>query len=201
VASLFHQRRPPETSQPTTVEDGRFGTLAPPDHEAFAAVYRRHFAGIYGYCFRELGSAERAEDAAQQVFAEVLGTLPRYQERGRFRSWLYAIAYHVVHDQFRADHHDGSLDDIDEMVDPGSSPEEQVLGALDRRALLEAIARLPRDQRRVVELRVAGLKGREIAAELGRSHEAVRMLQHRALDHLASALMSPDQSRGGRHGA
>jgi RNA polymerase sigma-70 factor (ECF subfamily) len=195
------RRRPRETRHPTTVEDSRFGTLAPPDHEAFAEVYRRHFAGIYGYCYRALGSAERAEDAAQQVFAEVLGALPRYQERGRFRSWLYAIAYHVIHDQVRADQHDGSLDDIDELADPGRSPEEQVLAALDRHALLEAIARLPRDQRRVDQLRVAGLKGREIAAALGRSHEAVRMLQYRALDHLAAALLSPDQSRGGRHGA
>jgi DNA-directed RNA polymerase specialized sigma24 family protein len=60
---------------------------------------------------------------------------------------------------------------------------------------------LPRDQRRVIELRIAGMKGREIAAELGRSHEAVRMLQHRALNKLASALMSSDQPRGGPHGA
>ena len=200
MASIFPRRRPSGTPRPTTVEDVPFDTLARTDQEAFAAVYRRHFAGIYGYCYRELGSAERAEDATQQVFAQALGSLPRYEEQGRFRSWLYAIAYHVIHGQFSADHHDGSLDDVEGVADPGSSPEEQVLGALDRRALREAIARLPRDQRRVVELRVAGLKGREIAAELGRSHEAVRMLQHRALDQLA-VLMSPDQSRGGQHGA
>lgn len=200
MASIFPRRRPSGKPRPTTVEDVLFDTLARTDQEAFAAVYRRHFAGIYGYCYRELGSAERAEDATQQVFAQALGSLPRYEEQGRFRSWLYAIAYHVIHGQFSADHHDSSLDDVEGLADPGSSPEEQVLGALDRRALREAIARLPRDQRRVVELRVAGLKGREIATELGRSHEAVRMLQHRALDHLAT-LMSPDQSRGGRHGA
>jgi RNA polymerase sigma-70 factor (ECF subfamily) len=200
VAFIFPRRRPSETPRPPTVEDVPFDTLARTDQEAFAAVYGRHFAGIYGYCYRELGSAERAEDATQQVFAQALGSLPRYEEQGRFRSWLYAIAYHVIHGQISADHHDGSLDDVEGLADPGSSPEEQVLGALDRRALLEAIARLPRDQRRVVELRIAGLKGREIAAELGRSHEAVRMLQHRALDQLA-ALMSPDQSRGGQHGA
>jgi RNA polymerase sigma-70 factor, ECF subfamily len=201
VASIFPRRRPSGTPRPPTVEDVPFDTLARTDQEAFAAVYRRHFAGIYGYCYRELGSAERAEDATQQVFAQALGSLPRYEEQGRFRSWLYAIAYHVIHAQRGADHLDGSLDDVAEVADPGRSPEEQVLGALDRDALRDAIGHLPRDQRRVVELRVAGLKGREIATELGRSHEAVRMLQHRALDQLASALMSPDQSRGGQHGA
>jgi hypothetical protein len=49
-------------------------------------------AGIYGYCYRELGSAERAEDAAQQVFAQALASLPRCRETGRFSAWLYTLA-------------------------------------------------------------------------------------------------------------
>ena len=32
-----------------------------------------------------------AEDAAEQVFAQALAALPRNQETGGFRSWLYAI--------------------------------------------------------------------------------------------------------------
>jgi RNA polymerase sigma factor (sigma-70 family) len=201
VASLFHRLRPPEKPVSTPVEDARLVVLAQADQHVFAAIYDRHFAGIYGYCYRSLGTVEQAEDAAQQVFAQALASLPEYRESGRFRSWLYTIAHHVIHAQRDADHSNASLDVAAEVPDPGISPEEQALGALDRGALLEAIELLPRDQRRVIELRIAGLKGREIAQELGRSHEAVRMLQHRALDHLTAALLSPDQSRGGRYGA
>jgi RNA polymerase sigma-70 factor (ECF subfamily) len=190
-------------SQPSTAtgEDARLVALARTDHEAFATLYDRHFAGIYGYCYRRLGSAERAEDAAQQVFAQALASLPRYREMGRFRSWLYAVAYHVIGDQLGGDHAHAPLDVLVDVPDPGTSPEEQALGALERAALLEAIEHLPPDQRLVIELRMAGLKGREIAEELGRSHEAVRMLQHRALGRLASTLAAPGQPRGGEHGA
>ena len=201
MASIFHRLRPPEKPASISVEDARLVVLAQIDQQSFAAIYNHHFAGIYGYCYRSLGTVERAEDAAQQVFAQALASLPEYREMGRFRSWLYTIAHHVIHAQLDADRTNASLDIVAELPDPGISPEEQALGALDRGALLEAIGLLPRDQRRVVELRIAGLKGREIARELGRSHEAVRMLQHRALDHLEAALLSPDQSRGGRHGA
>jgi RNA polymerase sigma-70 factor, ECF subfamily len=200
VVSLLHRLRPSRTST-ATVEDAQLVVLAQTDLVAFATLYDRHFAGIYGYCYRRLGSAERAEDAAQQVFEQALASLPRYRETGRFRSWLYAVAHHVIGDHLSGDHADASLDVVVDIADPGSSPEQQALGALERVTLLEAIDGLPSDQRRVIELRMAGLKGREIAEELGRSHEAVRMLQHRALDRLASALTAPDQPRGGQHGA
>jgi RNA polymerase sigma-70 factor, ECF subfamily len=201
VASIFQRLRPPEKPVSTSVDDARLVVLAQDDQHSFAALYDRHFAGIYGYCYRSLGTVERAEDAAQQVFAQALASLPEYRELGRFRSWLYTIAHHVIRAQLDADRTNASLDIVAELPDPGISPEEQALGALDRGALLEAIELLPRDQRRVVELRIAGLKGREIAQKLGRSHEAVRMLQHRALDNLTASLLRPDQSQGGRHGA
>lgn len=189
---------------PVSLDDAGLVARARQDYAAFAPIYDRHFAGVYGYCYRLLGSPEAAEDAAQQVFAQALTALPRYQETGRFRSWLYAIAHHVISEQ-RAARRDHPLDDEPELHDPGQSPEEEVLRALERGDLHEAITRLPADQRRVIELRLAGLKGREIAAELGRSHEAVRMLQLRALDHLAAELGGkanrPRRGTGARHGA
>lgn len=201
MASILPRLHPPEPLA-TTGDDARLVALAQADRAAFADLYRRHFAGIYGYCYRSLGSAERAEDAAQQVFAQALTSLSRYREQGRFRSWLYAIAHHVVRAQQGAEPRAASLVDcIANVTDPGISPEEEAIGAFDRQRMLEAIANLPGDQRRVIELRMAGLKGREIAEEMSRGHDAVRMLQHRALGRLAASLKNPDQPRGGDHGA
>lgn len=183
------------------VEDALLVANAQGNLQAFAAIYDRHFAGIYGYCYRELGSAERAEDAAQQVFAQALDALSHYREAGKFRSWLYAIAYRVIQDHRGAERALHPLDGAADLPSAERSPEEEALRALEHHALQEAIARLPRDQRRVIELRIAGLKGREIAAELQRSHEAVRMLQQRALDRLAADLVGRNRRQGGRHGA
>ena len=64
------------------------------------------------------------------------------------------------------------------------------------RALL---GHLPKDQRHVVELRLAGLTNQEIADTLGRSVAATKMLQVRALTRLR-ALLSPEPASrdGGR---
>ena len=198
---LLQRLRPRETPATVLVEDALLVADAKVDLDAFAAIYDRHFAGIYGYCYRELGSAEWAEDAAQQVFAQALASLPGYRELGKFRSWLYAIAHHVIQAQRSAERADRSLDGAANLPALERSPEEEALRALEQHALQAAIARLPRDQRRVIELRIAGLKGREISEELNRSHEAVRMLQQRAIDRLAADLVGRDRQRGDRHGA
>ena len=62
---------------------------------------------------------------------------------------------------------------MDGLVDPAAGPEADALAAVERQA---------------IELRLAGLTGREIARELGRSHEAVKMLQQRALANLRAEL-------------
>ena len=55
-------------------------------------------------------------------------------------------------------------------------------------ALRALLAHLPPEQRRVVELRLAGLSGVEIAVALGRSHGTIRNLQHRTLVRLRALL-------------
>jgi RNA polymerase sigma-70 factor (ECF subfamily) len=183
------------------VDDARLAADARSDPDAFAMLYERHFAGIYGYCYRALGTPERAEDAAQQVFAGALASLRRYREAGRFREWLYTIAHHVIRSELAAQPPTTPLDGVPELADRDASPEDQALRTVERRLLQEAIARLPDDQRTAIELRIAGLKGREIAQEMGRSHDAVKMLQHRAIDRLSAALGSVTSPPGGRRGA
>jgi RNA polymerase sigma-70 factor, ECF subfamily len=197
---LLQRLRPTSPSSPDAAEDAVLAARAQVDLAAFAAIYDRHFAGIYGYCYRGLGSAELAEDAAQQIFEQALLSLPRYHEAGRFRSWLYTIAHRVIGAQ-RGAQARPALTLNDDVADPSASPEEHALEAAEQQELLAAIARLPKEQRLVIELRMAGLKGREIAEELGRSHEAVRMMQQRALDRLGADLIGKNQRRGGRHGA
>ena len=84
---------------------------------------------------------------------------------------------------------DQPLVDTDLLVDPDPPPEEQAIAAERREALLDSVTRLSDDQRRVVELRLAGLSGPEIAAVLGRSHGAIKMLQFRAIDRLRELLI------------
>jgi RNA polymerase sigma-70 factor (ECF subfamily) len=111
---------------------------------------------------------------------------------GTFRAWLFTIAHNVVVSFYRTRSrrgHHASLDDAVHLADPGPTPEDDVLLADEQQRLYQALAHLPDDQRRVFELRLAGLLGAEIAEVLHRSPAAVRQLQFRAMQRLRTMLI------------
>jgi RNA polymerase sigma-70 factor (ECF subfamily) len=151
---------------------------------AFTALYDRYFDAVYGYCLRHLGDAQAAEDAASQTFLKALAAISSYRERGRFRSWLFVIAHNAVLDALRARTSTLSLEAASAIHDPAASPEDQAIAVLDGAWLDAAIGRLPPAERQVLELRRAGLRGAEIAAVLGISHDAAKKRQLRAIDQI-----------------
>lgn len=171
------------------------------DPQAFALLYGRHAAAIYGYCHGRLGNRETAEDATSLVFTKALTSLPSCRD-GSFRAWLFGIAHHVVADRYRARRPEEPLVAAADLADPAPSPEDLLLAAEERRSLHALLARLTPDQRRVVELRLVGLTGPEIAQVLGRSRTSVNVAQFRAVARLR-ALLGPavapkEGSRGDR---
>ena len=187
MATVLH-RHPQERPVPDGQPDAVLVAHTRVDRDSFAALYDRYFDAIYRYCFVRLGSADRAEDAAHQVFVRALEAVDRYREVGRFRSWLFTIAHNVVTTELTARSPGAATEQMNYMVDPAAGPEADALAAVELYALRSALSRLPADQRQAIELRLAGLTGREIAHELGRSHEAIKMLQQRALAHLRATL-------------
>jgi RNA polymerase sigma-70 factor (ECF subfamily) len=171
------------------------------DREAFAALYWRYIAEMGGFCLLRLRDEDAARDATQQIFAQALAGLPSYRETGQFRAWLYTIARHVLANHVRRQHQTFPLAAALEAADPGLTPEEMVTSTLERHTVLEAVSRLPDDQRTAMELRMAGLTGPEVAAAMGRSHEAIKKLQLRALQRLRAELVSRAETEEVRHGA
>jgi RNA polymerase sigma-70 factor (ECF subfamily) len=162
-------------------EDARVVALAQRDPRAFAPLYDRYFDPVYRYCFRRLGDREAAADAAAQVFAKALAALPRYREDApSFRSWLFAIAHNVIVDDLRARRPVAPIAAAEHVAATGPSPEDVVLTDETGGTVRTLLASLPPDQRQILELRLAGLTGPEIAAALGRSLGAVKIAQVRA---------------------
>lgn len=63
------------------------------DREAFALLYRRHYAAIARYLYRRTGNQHATEDLVADVFLALLRTLPRFRYGGvPLRSWLYRVA-------------------------------------------------------------------------------------------------------------
>lgn len=169
---------------PATLSDQAIVERAQRNPAAFEPLYDRYLDPIYAYCYRRLGSREQAEDATSQTFTQALAALPRYRSDS-FRSWLYTIARNVVIDMHRAKSPLPLIDEaqLDALVDDGQL--DWHASALDVRQLL---TQLTDEQREVVELRLSGMTGPEIAAILGHSPGAVRALQFRAYQHLRALL-------------
>lgn len=186
-------------------------TAALEDPAAFAPLYERYKADIYYYCFRRLGHPEEAADATSQIFVKVLRALPTYRiapahSGSAFRAWLYSIAQTTVIDLHRRRRPMDSLD-TDGMVDwPVVAPDathviedELVLGE-DRRFVLGLLQRLPERQRRIMDLRLAGLSGQEIAEAMDVTLSAVKSAQFRAVRTLRRLKEGARSEQEGRRG-
>ena len=185
--------RPPESIRDESVIIER----ARRDPAAFAPLYREYVGPVYRYCYRRLGTKELAEDATSQIFTRALHGLESFENRS-FRSWLFTIAYRVVVDVYRARRPDTSLEDAVDPSDPAPTPEEAVLAKEDGRRIRSLLASLTDDQRQVIELRLAGLTGAEIADTLEKSVGAVRLQQHRAILRLRNLLNINPETGGDR---
>lgn len=161
--------------------------LARRDPRAFAPLYQHYFDSVHRYAMRRLGDRERAADTTSQVFLNALAALPGYRA-GSFQSWLFTIAHNVLIDALRANRPETGLEDRWALPAPGQSPEEMAIGRDDQRQLAALFALLTPDQRNVMELRLAGLTGQEIADQLGRGLAATKSIQWRAFERLRRAL-------------
>ena len=171
-------------------EDAALALRAVHDRQSFGPLYDRYAVPVYRFCYRRLGNAHDAEDATSAIFTRALERLETFRG-GSFPAWLFAIARSTLADRFRGTRPCAPVDltgvDVEE---PGDGPEEAAMKSDERRALATLLASLTPDQRAVIELRLAGLTGAEIAQSLGRSVPAVKMLQLRAMTRLR-ALAGP----------
>lgn len=153
------------------------------DPEAFTILYRSYALEVFRYCNRRLQDHDAAEDAASQTFVNAYAGLHRLG-RKPFRPWLFAIAHNVVVDAHRNRRPLFSLQETDTHEDPNPSPEAEVIEREQRITLQALLQQLPKRDREVVELRLSGLTGREIAQALDCSHDAVRTAHYRALQRM-----------------
>jgi RNA polymerase sigma-70 factor (ECF subfamily) len=169
------------------------------DPSRFDALYRKYLAQVYNYAVYELGDHHEAEDATERTFLSALAALPRFEERASeadgagastFRVWLFRIARNAIAERRRA----GRRRPEAPIELAASAPDPvDVEGTIVRReaaaSAWRAIDRLDGDRRRAVILRfVHELSTAEIAAVLGRSEGAVRVLIHRGLRRVARDL-------------
>lgn len=164
------------------------------DREAFGALYDRHVVRVYRHIYYLVGNSAEAEDMTAQAFLQAWEAIHRYQIRGApFVSWLLRIAHNVGVSHLRSRRDGSELPEA--LVDRSreGNPEETVQRQAEVDRVRQAIMRLREEQRQVILLRfVEDLEYREVAAIVGKSVAAVRVIQHRALNALRKQVRHED---------
>jgi RNA polymerase sigma-70 factor (ECF subfamily) len=160
------------------------------DHAAFETLYVNHLAMIYRYVFFRVGDEREAEDLTEEVFVRAWESLAKYQSAGtRFASWLYRIAHNLTVDYHRRQMPMSLSDPRLEQLPAADNTERVADHDRTIAALVAAIRQLDDSEQAVVILRfVEGLSHQETAATIGKSLEASRVIQYRALAKLGKAL-------------
>jgi len=151
------------------------------DAVAFEALYRRHRSALYRFLLRQLGDTAAAEEVFQDVWMRVIDSRGRYESRGRFASWLYAVAHNRLMDRYRADGRAERLgaEESEEALENLPADELPAHVWLDRKRAAErlfaALARLPEVQREAFLLQQEGeLSVEEIAEAAGVGRETAK---------------------------
>lgn len=172
------------------------------DKAAFARLVEKHKQSVHGLCFRLLGTAEEARDAAQEAFVRAYTGIGDFDPRQPFAAWVLRIARNHCIDLLRRRRPTLALAEgrSDDGPETGVAPELQDHYAVSgeqrvqeeeaQRDLDRAVAALPPRYREVIALfHIQHKSYAEIAQTMGVPMGTVMTWLHRARKELKAQLL------------
>jgi RNA polymerase sigma-70 factor (ECF subfamily) len=164
------------------------------DRPALTELIRRYQTRMARFVVGQTGDESHYEDLCQTIFVKMVLALPKLREADRFESWLFQIARNICRDHLRTkqgwrrlfvplgpDNENAAAD-----VAPAHSVGEKELGP--------GLARLPPEQRRLIELSLEKKRSHEELADMTRtSVSSVKSRLFRARENLRAVLLAGDR--------
>lgn len=172
------------------------------DVGAFQQLFNKFVPSVVNFSCRFVGSRERAEELAQEVFLQVYRWQERYRPKAKFSTWLFKIAHNHCLNEVRKGEYKVNIESLDSHTDseggererdlPDTNPRkgDDILAAKQTADKIQAVLhRLPESQRSALMLsRWEGLSYQEVAEVLGTTEKAVKSLVFRATQSLREGL-------------
>lgn len=179
-------------------EAALLGAVARGERDPLRTLYDRLSGHALAVALRVLGSRPEAEEVVQDAFVEVWTRARSFDgARGSARTWVLSIARNRAIDRLRTRGANARM--VDGVRNEGGGPERGAtpLESAERREtrerIQEALAALPAEQRKALELGYfEGLSQSEIAERLGEPLGTVKSRVRAALEKLGSALTGGD---------
>ncbi len=142
--------------------------IARADETALAELYDRFGGVAYGLAFRILRDDGLAQDAVQDAFLAVWRSAESFlPERAKPSTWVLTLVHRRAVDVVRREQRRRTEPLEPEQHPVGGATEQEAAMRDDRRAVQEALARLPEEQRQALELAYyGGLSQSEVAERL-----------------------------------
>jgi RNA polymerase sigma factor (sigma-70 family) len=164
------------------------------DQSALAELYDRHGRVAYGLALRVLRDPSLAEDAVQEAFLAVWRNAGRFvPERGSAAGWIMTLVHRRAVDVVRREER-RRADPLPELEPAGSgaSADEDAMLRFERERVLDALRRLPDQQREALELAYyGGFTQSELAERLGLPLGTIKSRMFSGLARLRELLQEP----------
>jgi RNA polymerase sigma-70 factor, ECF subfamily len=178
------------------------------DSTAFRGLVERFQGRIYAHIYGMIRNRETARDLTQEAFVKAFRNIGGFRREAKFTTWMYRIASNVTIDHIRKhrrvrlsefDDRIGHQDQGDEVWDPDHlrrNPAKDLERAQLYQRIMDAMQKLPDDQRQVVLLReIEGFSYREISETMGIPEGTVMSRLFYARKKLQALLQDTDDPR------
>ena len=143
------------------------------EQSSFEILVNRHKDKVYTYIFLMVKNDHLANDIFQETFIKVVKSLNlgKYQENGKFISWVIRIAHNLIIDHFRKEKQMKTFSNDEYETDIFNSSkfsdnnvEEDIIQEQIKTDVRKLVDYLPEEQKEVILLRhFVGLSFKEIA--------------------------------------
>ena len=169
------------------------------DESALSILVSRHQKSVFHFILSYVKNSDKANEIFQDTFFKVITALKKgeYTDKGRFRSWLFSIAYNVTLDTFKYERkmmntistvknkEDEDVDIFSVVILKEKCPYEEIFRQQTRKRVRRLVRYLSIEQREVLILRhYFGMTFPEIAQRINTNQNTVLGRMHKALINL-----------------
>ena len=177
-----------EISNAELVRKSQFG-----DKAAFEQLVIRHQDLVFSLAYKLTGNREMANDVAQEAFIRAWKAIEKFRGDSTFSTWIYRITVNTAWTLRKKakKHNTLNIDDTYEpiVIDEKKDPELVAINSDLSSVLINALDKIPIEQRIIVELKnIEGRSHKEIAEYLDISVTAAKVRLHRAHQKLRQIL-------------
>ena len=177
-----------EISNAELVRKSQFG-----DKAAFDQLVIRHQELVFSLAYKLTGNREMANDVAQEAFIRAWKAIEKFRGDSTFSTWIYRITVNTAWTLRKKakKHNTLNIDDTYEpiVIDEKKDPELVAINSDLSSVLINALDKIPIEQRIIVELKnIEGRSHKEIADYLDISVTAAKVRLHRAHQKLRQIL-------------